>query len=164
MTRVAAIEGWFTDNESAPELLGTRGTESGSYFFPPTLAVSANPNAPFETREPVALSRTGTLWSYTTNHYAPPEPAVQTAPYTVCAVELNLEKIVILGPLATGADATMLTIGMEMELVLGPLFTDDDGIEQTMYQWSPLAAADVHSHPSASSTAGASPAPIRSQA
>jgi uncharacterized protein len=139
MTRVPAIDGWFTDDEAAPELLGTRGTDSGSYFFPPSLAVSANPNAPFESREPVALSRTGTLWSYTTNHYAPPEPAVQQAPYTVCAVELAVEKMVVLGPLATGSDASALHVGMEMELVLGPLFTDADGVEHTMYQWSPLA-------------------------
>lgn len=140
MDRVPAIEGWFTDDEAAPTLLGTRGVDSGSYFFPPTLAVSANPNAPFEEREPVALSRTGRLWSYTTNHYAPPEPAVQTAPYTVCAVELEHEQMVVLGPLATGADATLLEIGMEMELVLGPLFVDEDGREQVIYQWSPLRA------------------------
>ena len=143
MTRVPAIEGWFTDDEAAPELLGTRGTDSGSYFFPPSLAVSANPNAPFETREPVVLSRTGTLWSYTTNHYAPPEPAVQVAPYTVCAVELAVEQMVVLGPLATGADVSLLSVGMAMELVLGPLFTDDDGVEHTMYQWSPLRTASA---------------------
>jgi hypothetical protein len=140
MTRIPAIEGWFTSDETAPVLLGTRGVDSGSYFFPPSLAVSANPNAPFEEREPVELSRTGTLWSYTTNHYAPPEPAVQQAPYTICAVELERERMVVLGPLATGADAALLEIGMTMELVLGPLFTDDDGTEHVMYQWSPLAA------------------------
>ena len=142
MTRVPAIEGWFTDNEAEPQLIGTRGTTSGSYFFPPTLAVSANPNAPFEDREPALLSRTGTLWSYTTNHYSPPEPSVQVAPYTVCAVELATEQMVILGPLATGADPTQLKIGMHMELVIGPLFTEGD-VEHTMYQWAPLKDAQV---------------------
>ncbi len=137
MSRVPAIEGWFTDDEAAPHLIGTRGLESGSYFFPPSLAVSANPNAPFEDRESVQLSRTGTLWSYTTNHYAPPEPSVQQTPYTVCAVELDAEKMVILGPLATGADALQLKVGMQMELVIGPLFSDEAG-EHTMYQWAPL--------------------------
>lgn len=137
MTRVPAIEGWFTDNEAEPQLIGTRGVTSGSYFFPPSLAVSANPNAPFEDREPALLSRIGTLWSYTTNHYSPPEPSVQVAPYTVCAVELATEKMVILGALATGADASQLKVGMQMELVIGPLFTEDD-VEHTMYQWAPL--------------------------
>ncbi len=137
MTRVPAIDGWFTADEANPHLLGTRGVTSGSYFFPPSLAVSANPNAPFESREPAELSRTGTLWSYTTNHYSPPEPSVQKAPYTVCAVELVTEKMVVLGPLATGADASRLKVGMQMELVIGPLFTED-GVEHTMYQWAPL--------------------------
>ncbi len=135
-TRQPAIEGWFTMNEDAPELLGTRGVESGSYFWPPTLAVSANPNAPFEEREPVSMSRTGTLWSYTTNHYAPPEPSVRQAPYTICAVELEREQMVVLGPLATGADPSLLRIGMRMELVLGPLVVEE-GVEQVIYQWSP---------------------------
>lgn len=135
--RIPAIDGWFTMDERAPTLLGTRGVDSGSYFWPPSLAVSANPRAPFETREAVELSRTGRLWSWTTNHYAPPEPSVQEPPYTICAVELEREQMVVLGPLATGADPSELRIAMEMELVLGPLFTDDDG-EHVIYQWSPL--------------------------
>jgi uncharacterized OB-fold protein len=139
-SRVAAIEGWYTLDEAAPVLLGTRGVDSGSYFWPPSLAVSANPHAPFETREPVELSRNGTLWSWTTNHYAPPEPAVQAAPYTICAVELAREEMVVLGPLATGADEALLRVGMEMELVLGPLY-DDDEHEYVIYQWSPLRLA-----------------------
>jgi uncharacterized OB-fold protein len=142
VTRKPAVDGWFTLDEHAPRLIGTRGVDSGSYFFPPTLAVSANPDAPFETREPVELSRSGKLWSYTTNHYKPPEPAVQDVPYTICAVELELEQMVVLGPLATGADPAALQVGMTMELVLGPLYVDDEanGAERTeyvMYQWAP---------------------------
>ncbi|MFM7224920.1 MAG: Zn-ribbon domain-containing OB-fold protein [Actinomycetota bacterium] len=142
-TRVPAVEGWFTMDEGAPALLGARGTETGSYFWPTALAVSANPAAPGEAREPVELSRTGRLWSWTTNHYAPPEPYVSPdpfVPYTVCAVELTAEQMVVLGPLATGADPAALALGMEMELVLGPLFTDDEH-EYVVWQWAPKAVA-----------------------
>jgi uncharacterized OB-fold protein len=61
---------------------------------------------------------------------------VQEAPYTVCAVELEEEQIVVLGPLATAADPSLLRVGMPMELVLGPLVVED-GVEQVIYQWSP---------------------------
>jgi uncharacterized OB-fold protein len=141
--RVPAADGWFTMNEAAPALLGAKGTQSGSYFWPTAVAVSGNPHAPGEDREPVELSRAGKLWSWTTNHYAPPEPYVAPdpfVPYTVCAVELEREQMVVLGQLATGADASELEVGMEMELVLGPLFTDDEH-EYVVWQWAPKAKA-----------------------
>src|SRR4051812_47010992 len=142
-TRVPAVEGWFTMDEAAPALVGGRGVDSGSYYWPTAMAVSGNPSAPGEDREPVELSRTGKLWSWTTNHYAPPEPYVAPdpfVPYTVCAVELAAEKMVVLGGLATGADAEQLAVGMEMELVLGPLFTEAD-TEHMVWQWAPRGEA-----------------------
>jgi uncharacterized OB-fold protein len=142
-TRVSAAPDWFTMDEAAPALLGARGTESGSYFWPTAIAVSGNPSAPGEERTPAPLSRLGTLWSWTTNHYAPPEPYVSPdpfVPYTVCAVELAEEKMVVLGGLATGADATQLEVGMPMELVLGPLYEDDEH-EYVVWQWAPAARA-----------------------
>ena len=160
--RIPAVDGWFTMDEANPALIAKRGTESGSYFWPPTMAVSANPSAPFETREPVELSRSGRLWSWSTNHYQPPEPYVPNGPdgsfepYTVCAVELETEQMVILGPLATGADPADLTIGMTMSLVLGELFTDD-GHEHVIYQWAPLVSASGASEsPSGGPKGGAS--------
>ncbi|MDQ1533550.1 MAG: uncharacterized protein QOF28_1311 [Actinomycetota bacterium] len=140
-TKVPAVEGWFTMDEQAPQLVGAKGTESGSYFFPTELAVSANPAAPFEDREAVLLSRRGRVWSYTTNHYEPPPPYVSPdpfVPYTVVAVELEAEQMVVLGPLATGADPSTLRVGMEVELVLGPLYEDDEH-EYVVWQWAPLA-------------------------
>jgi uncharacterized OB-fold protein len=138
-TRVPAVDGWFTMDEGAPQLIGARGTESGSYFWPTAIATSGDPNAPAEGREPALLSRRGRLWSWTTNHYAPPEPYVAPdpfVPYTVCAVELERERMVVLGQLATGADADALAVGMEMELVLGPLFEDEEH-EYVVWQWAP---------------------------
>ncbi len=139
--RVPAVEGWFTMDEAAPALTGARGTDSGSYYWPTAIAVSANPHALGEERVPAELSRTGRLWSWTTNHYAPPEPYVAPdpfVPYTVCAVELATEKMVVLGGLAAGADPAQLAVGMEMELVLGPLF-EDDAHEYVVWQWAPKA-------------------------
>jgi uncharacterized OB-fold protein len=138
-TRVPAAEGWFTMDETAPHLLGARGKDTGSYYWPTAVAVSANPSRPGEDREETTLSRRGRLWSWTTNHYAPPEPYVAPdpfVPYTVCAVELEAEQMVVLGGLATGADPALLSIGMEMELVLGPLYEDDEH-EYVVWQWAP---------------------------
>ena len=42
------------------------------------------------------------------------------------------------GQLATAADAEVLEVGMEMELVLGPLYTDDEH-EYVVWQWAPAA-------------------------
>lgn len=137
--RRPAIEGWFAE-EPEPHLLGSRGIESGGFFFPPSIATSANPAAPFEAREPVALSRRGTVWSWTTNHYPPPPPAVNPdpfVPYTVVAVELPTERMVVLGRLAADVDPSRLSVGAEVEVAAQTLLVDDDGAEQTIWCWRP---------------------------
>jgi uncharacterized OB-fold protein len=138
-TRVPAIEGWFTSDGDTPALVGRRGTETGSYFFPPTLAFSRNPAAPAEELEEVELSRRGRVWSWTTNHYQPPAPYMSPdpfVPYTVVAVELPEEQMVVLGPLAPGADAGALAVGQEVELTLAPLYEDDER-EYVVWSWRP---------------------------
>jgi uncharacterized OB-fold protein len=136
-TRVPAKDGWFTMDADAPTLLGRRGVETGSYFFPPTLAFSRNPAAPAEELEEVALSRKGRVWSWTTNHYQPPEPYMPPdpfVPYTVVAVELVEEQMVVLGPLDPASDANALAVGQEVELALTTLYEDDDH-EYVVWSW-----------------------------
>jgi uncharacterized OB-fold protein len=86
----------------------------------------------------VALSRRGTLWSYTENHYAPPPPYPAADPFTpfaVAAVHLDAEGIIVLGKVIGGTGAANLKVGMAMELTTMPLYVDDDGIERTVYAW-----------------------------
>ena len=49
----------------------------------------------------------------------------------------NNRDIVVLGQLATGADADRLEVGMNMELVLGPLYEDDEH-EYVVWKWRPV--------------------------
>ena len=138
-TRVPAVDGWFTLGEE-PALLGSRGAETGSYFFPKNLAFSRNPIAPTEDLTEVELSRRGKVWSWATNHYQPPAPYMSPdpfVPYTVVAVELIEEQMVVLGPLAPGADPSALSIGTEVEITLGTLYEDDDH-EYVIWQWKPV--------------------------
>ena len=138
--RVPAIEGWFT-MDAEPHLLGLRDPGSNSYFFPKDVAVSAVPGRAGAQLEEAPLSRTGRLWSYTTNHYQPPDPYVSPdpfAPYTVAAVELAAERMVVLGQLAPGIDPATLELGMEMELVLATLFEDAEA-EHVVWKWRPIA-------------------------
>jgi uncharacterized OB-fold protein len=140
--RVPAIEGWFTLDAESPQLLGLRDPESNTYFFPKDVAVSRAPGHSRGDLEEVALSRTGKLWSYTTNHYQPPAPYVSPdpfEPYTVAAVELSAEKIVVLGQLVPGIDPLDLEVGQEMEVTLGTLYEDDEN-EYLIWKWKPAAA------------------------
>ena len=139
--RVPAIDGWFT-LEEPPQLIGLRDAESGTCFFPKDVAVSRAPGYDHVELDEVRLSRTGKLWSYTTNHYKPPEPYVSPdpfEPYTVAAVELTDERMVVMGQLAAGVDPAILEVGMEMELVLGTLYEDDEN-EYVVWKWQPVAA------------------------
>ena len=138
---VPAIEGWFTMDDE-PRLLGLKDSESGTYFFPKDVALARAPGYADAPLEEVALSRTGKLWSYTTNHYQPPEPYVAPdpfVPYTVAAVELTEEKMVVLGQLATGVDPGEIEVGTEMELVVETLF-EDENAEHLVWKWRPTAA------------------------
>lgn len=136
--RVPAVD-WFSMDDAAPRLVGARGIESGSYFWPTGIATSANPAAPGEAREAVHFSRRGRLWSWTTNHYAPPEPYVSPdpfVPYTVCAVHLETEGMTVLGQLAADADPASLSVDLVMELVVEPLY-EDDAAQYMVWKWTP---------------------------
>jgi uncharacterized protein len=95
----------------------------------------------------VPLSTTGTLWSFAENHYAPPPPypaADPFEPYALAAVELATEGMVILGKAAPGVRAADLTVGMDMELGLDVLYTDDDGVDRLVWVWAPRNTDATH--------------------
>jgi uncharacterized OB-fold protein len=131
--RVPAIDGWFTiDGE--PALLGTRCATCGTSFFPREESFCRNPECDGTDLREVRLSRRGTVWSWTRNHYAPPPPYVAPdpfEPYGVAAVELAEERIVVLGQVTGAGD---LSIGDEMELVVDTLYEDDDR-EYLVWKW-----------------------------
>ena len=139
VARIPAVEGWFSMDEAEPRLLGNRCTWCGTVFFPKASFACRNPACNGTEFEEVPLSRRGRVWSYTTNHYAPPPPYVSPdpfEPYSVAAVELNEEKLVVLGQVEGAADS--LKVGAEVELVLSTLFTDDEG-EHVVWKWKVVA-------------------------
>lgn len=140
--RVPAIEGWFTGSDDAPHLLGTQCTSCATYFFPKAEHYCGNPACQGTEFREVELSRTGTVWSFTEHHYQPPEPYMSPdpfVPYTVAAVELAQEKMVVLGQVATGVEASTLKAGLNVELILETLYEDDDS-EYMVWKWKPIAA------------------------
>jgi uncharacterized OB-fold protein len=130
------IEGWF-DAEPEPHLIGARCTTCGSYAFPPTAAACPNPSCPGAELEAVPLSRRGRLWSWTVARYAPPPPYVAAdpfVPFALAAVELEEERMVILGQMDPGAGLEGLAVGDEMELVAGTLSGEPD---TPIWNWRP---------------------------
>jgi uncharacterized OB-fold protein len=139
--RKPAVEGWFDLDPDAPRLIGTRCTACGTYYFPKEESFCRNPKCASSDLEEVRLAPRGRLWSFTNNCYPPPAPYVAAdpfEPYAVAAVELEEEKMVILGQV-DGAGVEDLEAGMEMELTLGTLFEDDDS-EYVVWKWRPAAA------------------------
>lgn len=141
-TSIAVIEGWFTVEEP-PALLGRRCPACGTYQFPPTAAWCPNPACDGDQMETVPLSRTGRVWSYTDAQYQPPAPYVSPSdpyqPFAIAAVELEKERIVILGQVAAGFGVGDLHVGSPVELVVEPLDRDGD-VTKLVWRWRPIAA------------------------
>ena len=139
---VSALPGYF-QTEPEPCLLGTHCSQCRNYFFPPLVAGCANPGCDAGQLEPVPLSRRGQLWSLTTNHYPAPAPFLAEdpfEPYTIVAVELEREKLVVLGRLAASADPQGLKLGDLMELGCALLSRAQDS-PQWIWEWAPVAGA-----------------------
>jgi uncharacterized OB-fold protein len=139
-TRVPAIEGWFNMDLGAPHLLGSQCTSCKGFFFPKETMYCRNPSCEGTEFEEVPLSRTGKIWSFTNACYQPPEPYVSPdpfVPYAIAAVELEREKMVVLGQVARGIDVGELKVGMDVELVLETLYEDEDS-EYLVWKWKPV--------------------------
>jgi uncharacterized OB-fold protein len=141
--RVPAVPGWFTSDAERPALLGTRCTTCGSVFFPREETFCRSPLCQGTAFEEVELSRRGRLWSYTNNAYQPPAPYVSPKdpyePFAVAAVELERERMVVLGQVVDGVGVADLEVGMEMELVLDTLSSDAEN-EYVVWKWRPAEA------------------------
>ena len=140
-TKTPAIEGWFSMDGYEPALLGTQCKSCKTYFFPKETSFCRNPSCAGSEFEEVPLSRRGKLWSFTNNCYKPPAPYVAKDPYetfAVAAVELEKEKMVVLGQVVPEVGVEDLKAGMEMELVIETLFEDYEN-EYMVWKWRPAA-------------------------
>ena len=143
--QVAAIEGWYSLDPDQPRLIGSRCTRCGTYYFPRQEHYCRNPDCDSDSFEDVPLSRTGRIWSYTNACYQPPEPYVAAdpfEPFAIAAVELEQERMIVLGQMARGIDVDQLRVGTPVELVLEPLFSDAES-DKLIWKWKPVAGGDA---------------------
>ncbi|HSA41214.1 MAG TPA: benzoylsuccinyl-CoA thiolase, partial [Mycobacterium sp.] len=70
--------------------------------------------------------------------YPPPAPypaPEDFQPFAIAAVELAAEGLIVLAKVAEGTLAADLRVGMELELGLERLYTDEAGFERLTYVW-----------------------------
>lgn len=139
--QIPAIEGWFAWPPSKePYLIGSRCKSCGDYFFPKG-STCHNPNCMSTELEEVPLSRRGKLYTYTINYFQPPLPYVSPdpfVPYATAVMELEKEKMKVQGQIVSGYDFEKLKIGMEMEVVVEPLYKDSQGNDVIVWKFRPL--------------------------
>jgi uncharacterized OB-fold protein len=142
-SEVPAVEGWFTTDGGDVRLLGTRCTACGTPYFPRNELACRNPGCAGpkdgSELEEHTLSPRGRIWSYTDARYKPPPPYVAAEPFrpfAIAAVELEDERMVVLGQVVPGVGVDDLEIGMEVELAEGTLYEDDEA-EYTVWMWRP---------------------------
>ncbi|MFE7775931.1 Zn-ribbon domain-containing OB-fold protein [Streptomyces sp. NPDC057445] len=146
-TRTPVVSGWFTEEGGEREfrLLGTRCPACTTVFFPREDSYCRNPACADGVPTEVALSKRGRVWSYTDGRYRPPAPYVsdpdaEWEPYTLVAVELAQERMVVLGQAAPGVTVADLAVGMEVEVVPG-ILNEDAETTWTTWHWRPVEAA-----------------------
>ena len=123
----------FTE-EAEPRLVGGRHRQSGRVVFPLPRD---------EEYEPLPLPRSGRLWSYTVQRFAPKSPPYAGPqpfePLAVGYVELP-GALVVESRLAEVA-FEKLAIGMPVELAIVPLRTDPDGTTVMTFAFRPAETA-----------------------
>jgi len=143
MAQVPVAEGIFTwpaeSKGIGPQLIGSRCGDCGIVTFP---VQDSCPRCASIAMAEHLLPRRGRLWAWTTQEFPPPSPPYAGAggrdfvPFGVGYVELPDE--VKVETRLTESDPDALATGMEMELVLVPFRTDDDGNEVMTFAFRPV--------------------------
>ncbi|MFE0177584.1 Zn-ribbon domain-containing OB-fold protein [Streptomyces sp. NPDC059002] len=141
-TNTPVVANWFTGEGADFRLLGTRCSACTAVFFPREDGFCRNPGCAGGELVEVPLSRRGRIWSYTDGRYRPPAPYVSDPelpwqPYALIAVELETERMVVLGQGVPGLSVADLEVGMEVEVVPGVL-SEDDETTWTTWHWRPV--------------------------
>ncbi|KUL51920.1 MULTISPECIES: Zn-ribbon domain-containing OB-fold protein [unclassified Streptomyces] len=144
-TRTPVVANWFTGEGEEFRLLGTRCSACAAVFFPREDVHCRNPGCGGGDLVEAPLSRRGLVWSYTDGRYRPPEPYVSDPelpwrPHTLIAVELEAERMVVLGQAAPGVQVDDLEVGMEVEVVPGVLHEDGE-TTWTTWHWRPVGVS-----------------------
>ena len=143
MPQVAFAPDVFTWPSDEPQLIGSRCTACQAVTFPKQPSCARCGDTGMEEH---LLPRRGTLWTWTTQDFLPKEPyasgeTMETfRPYGVGLVQLG-DEVRVEGRL-TEADPAKLRFGMELELVIVPFRTDDDGTEVMVYAFAPVAGGE----------------------
>ncbi|MFD7506688.1 Zn-ribbon domain-containing OB-fold protein [Streptomyces sp. NPDC059850] len=144
--RTPVVAGWFASHDGEFRLLGTRCRGCGAVYFPREDTFCRVPRCGGTELDEVPLSRRGRVWSYTDGRYRPPapypsDPAREWEPYTLIAVELAAERMVVLGQGAPGVTVADLAVGMEVEVVPGVL-AGKGGESWATWHWRPVLSQD----------------------
>jgi uncharacterized OB-fold protein len=131
-------EGLFTWPAAEPQLIGARCDDCGAHTFP---AQSDCPRCASTSMLEVMLPRTGSLWTWTIQGFRPKSPpykgddTVDTfQPFGVGYVDLGE---LLVETRLTENEPDRLEIGAELELVLIPLYREEDGTEVLTYAFRP---------------------------
>ena len=136
---VPVAERVFTWPSDEPQLIGSRCDACGIVTFP---VQDSCPRCASMAMSEHLLARRGRLWAWTTQHFPPPSPPYagptgkDFVPFAVGYVELGGE--VKVEARLTEADPDRLATGMEMELVVVPFRTDDEGNEVVTFAFRPV--------------------------
>jgi uncharacterized OB-fold protein len=126
-----------------PQLIGSRCGDCGATTFP-TQPIC--PRCTSEAMSDLLLPGRGTLVTWTTQGFlpGPPYAGSETAesfePFGMGLVQLG-DVIKVEGRLTEG-DPEKLRFGMEVELTMRPLYTDDEGDDVLMFAFAPVGTTE----------------------
>jgi len=135
---VAVVDGLMAQGADGPRLVGSRCRGCGSIYFPEASACR-NPDCEAPDLEQILLNNRGTLYTYTVQYYPPPPPFRMDdwAPYALGVVVLE-DQVHVMGML-TGIEFDEIEIGMPMQLVAEPLYTDAERGSVMTHKFQPAS-------------------------
>lgn len=140
--RQPAVAGWFDTVGDRCRLIGTRCARCATVFFPRRDAFCGNPHCAGTEFDEIELSDRGVVWSYTSVNYQPPEPFVtdpnaEWEPYVLLAVELEAERMLVLGQAPPGVTVADVEVGMPVRITSAVLY-EEGGTVYTTWNFAPL--------------------------